>query len=225
MNIQVPFIIKTEQNDGYNYGEMYQPQMLFPYNRPLHLPSSETPHAVQPPDGLGVENYYYQGYNMPIIVQNTPQTYSTTPVADENNQQNDQPTSAEVSQFEQMSMDIKRKLIDAGYQYHDDKDKALKPFSCDVCHKSFGRLSHVRRHQLLHTGEVYCFIYNHFCFENALNFVTHLLSRTLCRSEFCCLNYYLKNRCYIYPPLHTDKIDHNVCLLSKWCYCYNVVMP
>lgn len=155
MNIQVPFIIKTEQNDGYNYGEMFQPQMVFPY-RPLHLPSLETPHAVQPPDVLGVENYYYQGYNMPVqIVQNTPQTFATTVTTDENNQQTVQPSTTEVSQFEQMDLDIKRKLIDAGYQYHDDnKDKALKPFSCDVCHKSFGRLSHVRRHQLLHTGEV-----------------------------------------------------------------------
>lgn len=172
MNIQVPFIIKTEQNDGYNYGEIYQPPMIFPYNhRPLHLPSSETPHAVQPPDGLGVENYYYQGYNMPIqIVQNAPQTYSTATInVDENNRQTDQQSSTpDVSQFEQMSMDIKRKLIDAGYQYHDDKDKALKPFSCDVCQKSFGRLSHVRRHQLLHTGEVY--IASHYlliCFYSA----------------------------------------------------------
>lgn len=159
MNIQVPFIIKTEQTDGYNYGEMYQQQMVFPY-RPLHLPS-EPPHAVQPPDGLGVENYYYQGYNMPVqIAQNTQQPY-TTANADENNQQTVQPTITNVSQLEQMSMDIKRKLIDAGYQYHDEKDKALKPFSCDVCHKSFGRLSHVRRHQLLHTGEVlsFCIIY------------------------------------------------------------------
>lgn len=154
MNIQVPFIIKTEQNDGYNYGEMYQPQMVFPY-RPLHLPSAETPHAVQPPDGVvGVENYFYQGYNMPLqIVQNAPQSYPSSAVADTNNQQTDQ-TSTDTSQFDQMSVDIKRKLVDAGYQYHDDKDKVLKPFSCDVCHKSFGRLSHVRRHQLLHTGEV-----------------------------------------------------------------------
>ncbi|KAG4073248.1 hypothetical protein HA402_008594 [Bradysia odoriphaga] len=170
MNIQVPFIIKTEQNDGYNYGEMYQPQMVFPY-RPLHLPSAETPHAVQPPDGgVGVENYYYQGYNMPLqIVQNSPQTYPSATVADANNQQTDQ-TSTDASQFEQMSMDIKRKLVDAGYQYHEDKDKALKPFSCDVCHKSFGRLSHKpfectichekftrmenrTRHMAIHTGE------------------------------------------------------------------------
>lgn len=160
MNIQVPFIIKTEQTDGYNYGEMYQPQMVFPY-RPLHLPSAETPHAVQSLDGgVGVENYYYQGYNVPLqIVQNAPvQSYPSATVADGNNQQIDQ-TSTDVAQFEQMSMDIKRKLVDAGYQYHDDKDKALKPFSCDVCHKSFGRLSHVRRHQLLHTGEVcHCFL-------------------------------------------------------------------
>lgn len=163
MNIQVPFIIKTEQNDGYNYGEMYQPQMVFPY-RPLHLPSSETPHAVQPPDGLGTENYYYQGYNMPLqIVPNALQTYPSTSASNENHQQTEQTTTSDVSQFEQMSMDIKKKLIDAGYQYHDDKDKALKPFSCDVCHKSFGRLSHVRRHQLLHTGEVkkMFFVLNH----------------------------------------------------------------
>lgn len=165
MNIQVPFIIKTEQNDGYNYGgEIYQSQMVFPSYRPLQLPSStETPHAiVQPTDGLGVENYYYQGYNMPLqIVQNVPpaQPYSSAPVINSNDQQTEQITSsattaADASQFEQMSMDIKKKLLDAGYQYHDEKDKALKPFSCDVCHKSFGRLSHVRRHQLLHTGEV-----------------------------------------------------------------------
>lgn len=36
---------------------------------------------------------------------------------------------------------------------HTDVDNPKKPFPCPVCGKCFGRLSHVRRHQLLHTGD------------------------------------------------------------------------
>ncbi|KAJ1677465.1 hypothetical protein EV182_006111, partial [Spiromyces aspiralis] len=33
------------------------------------------------------------------------------------------------------------------------RNQELKPFSCDVCGHRFGRLEHVRRHQLVHTKE------------------------------------------------------------------------
>lgn len=36
---------------------------------------------------------------------------------------------------------------------HTEIDCPKKPFPCPVCGKCFGRLSHVRRHQLLHTGD------------------------------------------------------------------------